>query len=44
MKKDGVKDGYISRDLLLNIMCDGDKIRTGDIVRDEIRNRKKRVY
>ncbi len=40
MKKDGVKDGYISRDLLLNIMCDGDKIRTGDIVRDAIRNRK----
>ena len=32
MKKDGVKDGYISRDLLLN--------RTGDIVRDAIRNRK----
>ena len=36
MKKDGVKDGYISSDLLLNIMCDEDKIRAGDIVRAAI--------
>lgn len=37
------EDGYISSDLLLNIMCDEDKIRAGDIVRDAIRNRKSAV-
>ena len=44
MKKDGVKDGYISSDLLLNIMCNGDKIGTGDYSKRCNKKQKKRVY